>query len=87
MAEAIDKVSITLDEALENNKVGFFQYRLLLLCGFAFMCDALQFSLLSFISTCAGDEWDLNDQQRASITSVVFIGTIFGSLFLGNVCR
>ncbi len=75
--------AITLDEALELYPVGFFQYRILILCGFAFMADSLEVNLLVFLSTCAGDEWDLNDQEQASITGVVFAGILLGSLFWG----
>ena len=77
-------VSMSLDEALEANRMGLFQYRLFLLCGLAFMCDALQVGLLSFIGTCAGDEWGLSDRERASITGIVFIGTVLGSMFWGQ---
>lgn len=75
--------SITLDEALLENPVGWFQYRLLLMCGLAFMADALEVSLLSFLATCAGDDWNLTSTQEASITSVVFAGIICGTMFWG----
>jgi MFS family permease len=76
-------VYLTLDEALEYNSVGVFQYRLLLMCGFAFMADGLEVNLLSFLSTCAGEEWNLSNQDRAAITGVVFAGILAGSLFWG----
>jgi hypothetical protein len=34
--------SLTLDEALDMNPIGLFQYRILLMCGLAFMADALE---------------------------------------------
>jgi MFS family permease len=74
---------LTLDEALEYNEPGFYQYRLLLLCGFAFMADALEVNLLSFISVCAGKEWNLSNSEEASITAVVFVGIVCGSGFWG----
>lgn len=74
---------ITLDAALELNSVGFYQYRLLLLCGFAFMADALEVNLLSFLSVCAAKEWNLSDAEEASITGIVFAGIICGSGFWG----
>lgn len=89
LTELIEKMSnsappsLTLDEALEKNSVGLFQYRLLLMCGFAFMADGLEVNLLTFLSTCAGDEWNLSDEQKASITGVVFAGILIGSLFWG----
>lgn len=75
--------TISLEEALELNPVGWFQYRLLLMCGFAFMSDALEVNLLTFIATCAGDDWGLTDAQEASITGVVFAGIIVGTMFWG----
>jgi hypothetical protein len=33
-----------------------------------YLSDLQEVSLLSFISTCAGQEWDLTDSQIASIT-------------------
>ena len=75
--------TLTLDEALHENPVGWFQYRLLLMCGLAFMADALEVSLLSFLATCAGADWGLSTAEEASITSVVFIGIVCGTMFWG----
>ena len=66
-----ERKPISLEEALDRNPVGLFQYRLLIMCGFAFMADALEVNLLTFIATCAGDDWGLSDAQEASITGVV----------------
>eukprot|EP01035_Chromulina_nebulosa_P016815 gene16815-22299_t len=63
--------------------VSWFHYRLLAMCGIAFMADAMEVSILSYLSTCAGDEWNLSDIQRATITSMVFGGQIIGSFFWG----
>ena len=35
--EEIEKRSLTLDEALQENPISLFQYRILLMCGLAFM--------------------------------------------------
>jgi hypothetical protein len=72
---------ITLDEALERNTIGLYQYRLLVLCGFAFMADALEVNLLSFLSVCAGKEWNLSDTDQASITGIHFIFCFFCKVF------
>ena len=42
-------------------------------------------SLLSFLATCAGNEWGLSDVQRASISAVVFSGQLFGGFFWGPI--
>eukprot|EP01038_Epipyxis_sp_PR26KG_P007600 gene7600-10349_t len=77
------KKLLSLEESLENVKVGPYQYRLLFLCGLAFMTDAMEVNLLSFLSICAGVDWNLSDAQIASISSVVFAGILSGSLFWG----
>ncbi len=77
------KETLGIDEALERIPMGLFQYRMLLMCGFAFMADALEVNLLSFLATCAGDEWHLSNAKQASITGVVFAGIIVGSLWWG----
>lgn len=79
------KVSLTLDQAFAYTPIGVFHYRILLLCGFAFMADALEVNLLSFLSTCAGDEWNLSNSEIASLTSSVFFGIVVGSLFWGII--
>jgi MFS family permease len=75
----------TVDDVLNQIPYAKFQYRLLLMCGLSFMADAMEVSLLSFISDCAGDDWNLSPEQKATIVSVVFGGELFGSLFWGPV--
>mmetsp|Transcript_26799 Transcript_26799/g.45206 ORF Transcript_26799/g.45206 Transcript_26799/m.45206 type:complete len:537 (-) Transcript_26799:373-1983(-) len=74
---------VTLDELLDEIPIGRFHYRLLVICGMAFMADAMEVSLLSFVSTCAGSDWDLSDSEVALIASMVFIGVLVGALFWG----
>jgi MFS family permease len=73
----------SLDEILEKIPIGFFHYRLLVVCGMSFMADAMEVTLLSFISACAGSDWDLADSEIALIASIVFVGVLVGSLFWG----
>lgn len=75
---------IKLEDALEAIPVSYFHYRMLFMCGLAFMADSMEVGLLSYLSICAGDEWHLNDTQRASITSLVFAGELVGSFFWGQ---
>jgi putative MFS transporter len=64
----------TFEELLDQFPVGFFHYKLFLICGLSFMCDAMEATLLSFLSNCAGDDWNLSNGQKATIISVVFAG-------------
>jgi len=49
------------------------------------MADAMEVSLLSFLSVCVGKEWTLSTTEMASITSVVFAGELLGALVWGRV--
>eukprot|EP00605_Chrysophyceae_sp_TOSAG23-4_P001840 GSChrysophyteH1.ASY1.ANO1.2032.1 assembled CDS len=73
----------TLDHVIEGLRIGKFHFQLLTLCGLSFMSDAMEVTLLAFLSICAGVEWNLADSQIASITSAVFAGQIIGGLFWG----
>lgn len=48
------------------------------------MADSLEVNLLSFLSTCAGAEWNLTNAQNASITASVFAGVLLGTIFWGE---
>jgi hypothetical protein len=73
----------TVDEVMEKLGVGPFQYYVFLICGISFMADAVEVSLLSFLAECLEIEWDLTTVQKSSLTSVVFIGQLFGAYFWG----
>ena len=74
----------SIETVLEEIPIGMFHWRLLFLCGISFCADAMEVTLLAFMSTCAGVEWDLTDGQMASITSAVFLGQFVGGLFWGT---
>ena len=48
-------MSEALDAVIDSIPVSFFHYRLLLMCGLAFMADAMEVSLLTILGTCAGE--------------------------------
>ena len=74
-----------MEEIIDSMPVGRFHWRLLMLCGLAFCADAMEVTLLGFVSTCAGVEWGLSHAQTASITAAVFAGEFIGGLFWGPV--
>ena len=75
--------TITVDEAIERLGTGWFQFVVLTAAGLCFAADAMQVLLLSFLSEVLRLEWQLNDEETAMITSILFIGAIFGTLILG----
>ena len=72
----------SVGDAIEIVGDGRFQYKLLLLCGSAFMVDAMEVQLLSYLSPCAQADWGLSDAEASTITSIVFLGEFFGAGFL-----
>jgi putative MFS transporter len=74
-----------LDALIESIPLSLWHVRLLILCGLLFMVDAMEVALLSFLTTCVGNEWHLGGSERASISSVVFCGQLVGGLVWGNL--
>ena len=77
--------SRTVDQVLSEIKVGPYHYMLIGISGLVFMADALEVTLLSFLASCAGVEFDLSDSQMATITTAVFVGQIVGNFIWGPI--
>lgn len=63
---------------------GKFQNTLLIASGLCFSADAMEITLLSFLSTVLKVQWNLSSSQAASITSSVFAGQLVGTIVLGR---
>ncbi len=72
-----------VDEAIERLGMGRFQMIVLAAAGLCFAADGMQVLQLTFLSEVLRSQWDLNDEETAFITSILFIGAIFGTLTLG----
>lgn len=72
-----------MEEIIEKCGFGRFQYKLMIVCGLVFMADAMEIMLLSFLQIVLKSEWALSSNEQASITSVVFLGELPGSIFWG----
>ncbi|KAL9656232.1 hypothetical protein ABK040_007847 [Willaertia magna] len=77
---------ITCDEAIERMGVGPFQLFLLCVCGLAWMADALEISLLTFLKAAVVDDWGLNAYYESILDAVVFAGMLLGSWGWGVIC-
>jgi MFS family permease len=73
---------MSIDDAVEATPIGVFHYRLLLMCGLAYMLDAIEVSLLSFVVVMVAKDWDLSIVQTSSIAATVFAGSMVGNVFL-----
>ena len=67
----------------ERIGMGRFQLWILTAAGLSFASDAMMVMQLSFLSEVLREEWNLTDDETALITSILFFGAIFGTLFLG----
>lgn len=76
-------LTFSVDEAIERLGMGRFQLIVLTAAGLCFAADAMQVLLLTFLSEVLRSDWNLNDYETALITSILFIGAIFGTLTLG----
>ena len=76
-------ITCSVDEAIERLGMGRFQLVILTAAGLCFAADAMQVLQLTFLSEVLRLEWNLNDDETALITSMLFIGAIFGTLTLG----
>ena len=74
---------ITVDEAVEAVGCGKFQYKILFAAGLSFSADGTEVLLLSFLSPLLEDVWNLTPQKAAFIISVLFAGSLIGTLVLG----
>eukprot|EP00761_Pharyngomonas_kirbyi_P014428 gb/GECH01014458.1/.p1 GENE.gb/GECH01014458.1/~~gb/GECH01014458.1/.p1 ORF type:complete len:539 (+),score=114.73 gb/GECH01014458.1/:1-1617(+) len=77
---------LTFDQAVEEAGFGWFQIKLLFLCGFVWMADSMEMMLLSLFLPVVKEEWDLEDWEEAFVTSVVFVGMLIGSSLWGKLC-
>ena len=69
----------TVDESLDASGFGPFQLMMLCFTGLAWMGDAMEMMLLSFLGPSARCEWGITPQQEGRLTSAVFVGMLFGA--------
>jgi putative MFS transporter len=67
--------------------MGPFQRRILIAAGLCFAANSMEILLLSFLAVVLQSEWNLTEDQTASIASVIFFGAILGTLVLGPLAN
>ena len=77
-----EDVEKEVDDVLNELDLGYFHYRLLLICGLSYMADAVEVGFLSYASLCIKDEWNLNTVETSSITATLFFGSLVGNVFV-----
>ncbi|XP_051749239.1 synaptic vesicle 2-related protein [Ctenopharyngodon idella] len=77
--------TFTVEEAVEAIGFGWFQWKLSMITGVAWMADAMEMMLLSILTPQLHCEWRLSSWKVAFITAVVFIGMMLSSSLWGNI--
>ncbi|KNA05310.1 hypothetical protein SOVF_191640, partial [Spinacia oleracea] len=84
-----DKVSLTytytVDDALVTMGFGKLQYLVLAYAGMAWVSEAMEMMILSFVGPAVKYAWDLSPKQESLITTVVFAGMLVGAFSWGYV--
>ncbi|KAL4205227.1 hypothetical protein AMTRI_Chr01g136310 [Amborella trichopoda] len=83
MGDGTPKYSV--DEALLSLGFGKFQGLMLAYAGMAWIAEAMEVMLLSFVGPAVQLEWNLSSREESMITSVVFVGMLFGAYTWGIV--
>ena len=71
---------ILLDEAIDIIDWGPYQLHLLCLIGTCTACDSMEVGLIAFLQECVKEEWHLDTNQEAMLSSSILVGQIFGIL-------
>lgn len=75
--------TFTVEQAIDHVGFGRFQYLLLFYTGLAWMAEAMELMLLSFVGPAVQSLWGLSNQQESWISSVVFLGMLVGAYSWG----
>jgi MFS family permease len=74
---------ILIGDAIIKLGHGRFQRQLIFVVGLCLASDALEVTLLAYLSAVLRYEWNLSSLETATITSSVFAGQLLGTLILG----
>ncbi|XP_021773854.1 organic cation/carnitine transporter 7-like [Chenopodium quinoa] len=82
-----DKVSVTytVDEALVTMGFGKLQFLVLAYAGMAWVSEAMEMMILSFVGPAVKYEWELSAAQESLITTIVFAGMFVGAYSFGLI--
>lgn len=75
----------TIQEAIDHLGFGWFQIKLSIISGIAFMADSMEIMLLSILGPVLSCEWGLQSWEQALLTTLVMIGMASGSSFWGKM--
>ncbi|KAL5554278.1 hypothetical protein UlMin_041679 [Ulmus minor] len=77
--------TFTVDEALGKMGFGYFHVIVIVYAGMAWISEAMEMMLLSFVGPALQSAWGISSRQQSLITSVVFAGMLVGAYSWGIV--
>lgn len=78
-------ITFSVDDALLTLGFGKYQYGVLAYAALAWVSEAMEMMLLSFIGPVVKRIWRLSAKEQSLITSVVFIGMLVGAYTWGVI--
>lgn len=84
MADSV-RLTYTVDDALIAMGFGKLQYLVLAYAGMAWVSEAMEMMILSFVGPAVKYAWNLSSAQESLITTVVFAGMLVGAYSWGLV--
>lgn len=72
-------------EIIDNNKLGSYQWRILLLCALAVVLDGFDVQAMGFVAPAIKQDWQVAPSVFGPIFSASLFGMVFGSLVLSAV--
>ena len=82
LADKIDQEQ-TLQDIIDRQHFSGFHYKLFLVCGLAWMSDASQGAVLSFLMPQLRADWGISTEQEANIATALAVGQATGALTFG----
>lgn len=86
-AHAEPLVSVADDKTLAEiyNKIGlgFYQWRLFVIAGLAFMSDSIEVGVITFLESEVEKIWDIGGYEKNALAIVVFVGEFLGCFVWG----
>lgn len=77
--------SASLDDVIEKIGIGYYHWRLLLVCGLGFAAAAMESALVGFLLAEVRTHWSLNEHQVSIVPLVSSFGSITGAAFWGVI--
>lgn len=82
-AELEDDHGVSMDSAVQRIGMGRFQWYIMAILGLFFAADAMQVCLLSLLAIVLREDWNLSLESSAGLVSMLFFGSLVGTLLLG----